>query len=133
MIVPWWPLATLAVVQAVDAALCVKPPDFIQDCLTDVRFPRRLWLVFSPIKAVSAAGLVIGIWWPPLAVLTCAALVIYFVLAVDTHVRVRDIGRNLLTAGQQRTDRAAPAQPQRRSAAQPRPAHRGAIAAATPS
>ncbi|MDQ2708416.1 MAG: DoxX family protein [Actinomycetota bacterium] len=98
MIVPWWPMAALAAGQAVDAALCVKPPSVIQDCLNAVRFPRRLWPVIAPTKAVSAVGLIIGIWWLPLAIVTCVALVVYFVLAVGAHLRARDIGRNLLSA-----------------------------------
>ncbi len=76
MIVPWWPMAALAAGQAVDAALCVKPPSVIQDCLNAVRFPRRLWPVIAPTKAASAVGLIIGIWWLPLAIVACVALVV---------------------------------------------------------
>ena len=45
MIVTWWPLAVLAVIQLADAALCWKPVGFIRDCLDDVGLPRRFWRV----------------------------------------------------------------------------------------
>lgn len=95
MIVTWWPLAALAAIQLVDAALCWKPVAFIRDCLLDVGFPRRFWRVLPSLKIASAAGLLIGIWFPPLAVLTCAALVCYFIVAIAMHIRARDFGRNL--------------------------------------
>ncbi|GAA0517098.1 hypothetical protein GCM10011581_21190 [Saccharopolyspora subtropica] len=95
MVQPWWPLAALALIQLGDAVLCLKPVAFIRQCLVDVGFPRRFWWVLPPLKLAAAAGLVIGIWYRPLAVLTTAALVCYFVLAFATHVRARDFGRNL--------------------------------------
>lgn len=95
MIVPWWPLAVLAVIQLVDAALCWKPVGFIRDCLVDVRFPRRFWRVLPVLKVASAAGLIIGIWFPPLALVTGIALVCYFIVAIAMHVTARDFGRNL--------------------------------------
>lgn len=95
MIEPWWPLAVLAFVQVGDAILCRRPVPFIRDCLVDVNFPRRYWRLLTPLKVAAAAGLVIGIWVPPLAVLTCAALVCYFAVAIGAHVLARDFGRNL--------------------------------------
>jgi hypothetical protein len=95
MIIPWWPLAALAGFQLIDAALCWQPVAFVRDCLVDVRFPRRFWRVLPALKIASAAGLTIGIWFPPLALLTCAALVCYFVVAITMHVTARDFGRNL--------------------------------------
>ncbi|TAM65056.1 DoxX family protein [Mycobacterium sp.] len=95
MIITWWPLAALAVIQLADAALCWKPVGFIRDCLVDVRFPRRFWRVLPVLKVASAAGLIIGIWFPPLALVTGVALVGYFIIAITMHVTTRDFGRNL--------------------------------------
>jgi DoxX-like family len=92
---PWWPLAVLAATQVGDAALCWKPVGFVRNCLLDVGFPRRYWAVLPPLKVAAAAGLTIGIWWPPLALLTCAALIGYFLVAIAMHLRARDFGRNL--------------------------------------
>lgn len=95
MVTPWWPLAGLALIQLVDAAMCLRPAPFIAGCLEDVRFPRRYWQVLSPLKVAAAVGLIIGIWVPALAMVTTAALVVYFVIAVAMHIRARDFGRNL--------------------------------------
>lgn len=95
MINPWWPLVVLAAIQLGDAVLCWRPVRFIAECLNDVHFPRRFWRVLTPLKLAAAAGLVLGIWVPPLAVLTAAALVGYFLVATGMHVRARDFGRNL--------------------------------------
>ncbi|HEY9293874.1 MAG TPA: DoxX family protein [Microlunatus sp.] len=92
---PWWPLAVLAVVSAGDAVICWRPVPFIADCLDNMNFPRRHWRLLTPIKAAAALGLVIGIWWPGLALLTSAALVAYFLIAIGIHLRARDFGRNL--------------------------------------
>ena len=95
MIDPWWPVAALAGIQMIDAALCWRPVPFIAQCLRDVRFPTRLWPVMTPLKVAAAAGLVLGVWVPPLAVVTASCLVAYFTIAVVMHVRARDLGRNL--------------------------------------
>lgn len=91
----WWALVVLASIQVVDAALCWRPVAFVRDCLLDVRFPQRFWPILTPLKLAAAAGLILGIWVEPLAVLTCAALVGYFLVAIGMHLRARDLGRNL--------------------------------------
>jgi hypothetical protein len=39
---------------------------------------------------LAAAGLVVGLWWPPAGIVAAAGLVAYFVLAVGFHVRAKD-------------------------------------------
>jgi hypothetical protein len=39
---------------------------------------------------IAAAGLLVGLWWPPAGMLAAAGLVAYFVLAVVFHVRAKD-------------------------------------------
>jgi predicted permease len=95
MIDPWWPLAALAFVQLGDAVLCIRPVGFIRQCLLDVGYPQRYWWVLPPLKVAAAAGLVLGIWLRPLAILTGASLVLYFLVAMAAHVRAGDFGRNL--------------------------------------
>lgn len=92
---PVWPVLVLAVLQFGDGLLCVKPAPFIAECFEAVRWPRRLWWLMPVIKFAAAAGLVAGLWVPYLAAVTCAALILYFVLAIGMHVAARDFGRNL--------------------------------------
>jgi hypothetical protein len=92
---PTWPLFVLAAIQLVDAAACVKPIAPVAACFDDVRFPRRFWWVFTPIKLAAAAGLLIGAWVPEIGLAACLGLVLYFILAIGAHVRARDFGRNL--------------------------------------
>jgi hypothetical protein len=51
--------------------------------------------VLPVLKLAAASGLLIGIWFRPLAIVTSAALVLYFLLAFGAHLRARDLGRNL--------------------------------------
>lgn len=95
---PWWAAAALAVFQFADAGFSLRPLWFVERCLTDVRFPRPYWWIFTPIKAAAGLGLLLGLWVPAIGAVTAGALVIYFVLAVASHLRVRDIGINLLSA-----------------------------------
>jgi hypothetical protein len=93
---PVWPVALLALIQVVDGVLCLGPVRFIAQCFEDVHFPREYWWVTPPLKFAAAAGLLAGIWIPYLGAITCAALVLYFLVAISMHVRARDFGRNLL-------------------------------------
>ncbi|MFC4554985.1 DoxX family protein [Georgenia faecalis] len=92
---PVWPVLVLALIQVVDGILCLRPVAFIARCFEDVHFPRRYWWVMAPLKFAAAAGLIAGIWIPYLGVITCLALVLYFLLAISGHLRARDFGRNL--------------------------------------
>jgi DoxX-like family len=88
----------MAAVQAVDAALCVKPVGFVGRCLDDVELPRQYWVVLPVVKGASAVGLASVGRAPTLARFTAVMLTLYFVLAVGAHVRVRDFGRNFGSA-----------------------------------
>lgn len=90
-----WPLIVLAALQVVDGILCITPAPFIAACFEAVNWPRRLWWMMPPLKFAAAAGLVVGIWVPYLAALTCAALVAYFLVAIGMHLGARDFSRNL--------------------------------------
>lgn len=92
---PVWLVVVLALVQAVDGVMCLKPVPFIAKCFEDVNFPRRLWWLTPPIKFAAAAGLIAGIWIPYLGSVTSVALVAYFLVAITMHIRARDFGRNL--------------------------------------
>ena len=50
----------LAAVLAGDAAMSIKPPKFIRDCLNGVNFPQNWWWSLIVIKSLAALGLVRG-------------------------------------------------------------------------
>lgn len=92
---PIWPVIVLALIQLVDALMCIKPVSFIAQCFEGVNWPRKYWWMMPPIKFAAAAGLIAGIWISYLGALTCAALVLYFLVAIGMHIVARDFGRNL--------------------------------------
>jgi hypothetical protein len=58
------------------------------------RSRRRAVAVFSALAAceiAGAVGLVLGIWWPVLGMAAGVGLVVYFVGAVVSHLRVGDM------------------------------------------
>lgn len=92
---PTWPVLALAAITAVDGALCLKPAGFIAQCFRNVGFPRRYWPLMPVIKFAATAGLLAGVWVPVLGLLTTGCLVLYFLVAIAMHIRMRDFGRNL--------------------------------------
>lgn len=92
---PVWPIIVLALIQLVDAVLCIGPVSFVAECFEDVRWPRKYWWMMPPVKIAAAAGLIAGIWIPYLGPLTCAALIVYFLVAIGMHIAARDFGRSL--------------------------------------
>ncbi len=55
-----------------------------------VGIPLRLFPLLAACEFAGAAGLVAGIWWPRLGVAAGLGLVVYFVGACVSHVRVGD-------------------------------------------
>src|SRR5580765_7454694 len=55
-----------------------------------VGVPMKYLPLLAACEIAGALGLVAGIWWPPLGVAAGVGLVIYFVGAVVSHLRVRD-------------------------------------------
>lgn len=89
---------TLAAIQAADAAACVGPVAPIKKAFDDVGLPEELRPLIPIVKAASAVGLLSVLRFPALARLTTFMLTVYFVLAVGSHLRVRDFSPNLLAA-----------------------------------
>jgi len=53
--------------------------------------PLRYFPLLAACEFAGALGLVLGIWWPPLGVAAGIGLVLYFVGAVGSHLRVGDV------------------------------------------
>ncbi|TCJ30916.1 DoxX family protein [Nocardioides jejuensis] len=83
----WWPTALLALALAGDAALSVRPPLFIRNCLRGVKFPEDWWWTLIVIKSAAAAGLLLGLHYAGMAFTTNVAVIGYFLCACYAHVR----------------------------------------------
>lgn len=88
----WWAPALLALVLFADAAISVRPPKFVRDCLDGVRFPREWWWILIVIKLVAVAGLIAGIWIPGVAFAANVGVIAYFCCAAASHIRARFLG-----------------------------------------
>jgi hypothetical protein len=80
----------LAVVLAGDAVFDVVAKQWVRDDLQRLKVPHDAIRVIVAAKSASAVGLAIGLRRRGVGLLTCAGLVLYFVLAVGAHARVRD-------------------------------------------
>ena len=89
----WWPTALLALVLLVDAALSIRPPKFIEDCLNNVNFPREWWWILVVIKTLAVVGLIAGIWMPGVAFAANVGVIVYFCSAAAAHLRARNTGQ----------------------------------------
>lgn len=89
----WWPPAVLALVLLSDAAMSVRAPKFIRDCLNGVRFPREWWWILIVIKSLAVIGLIAGIWMPGIALAANTGVIVYFACAAVAHIRARFTGQ----------------------------------------
>jgi DoxX-like family len=55
-----------------------------------VGVPEARLNALAALLLAGAAGLVVGLFWPPLGLVTTAAVLLYFLLAVAAHIRRRD-------------------------------------------
>lgn len=55
-----------------------------------VGIPLRHFPLLAACEFAGALGLVVGIWWPPIGVAAGIGLVLYFVGAIVSHLRVGD-------------------------------------------
>ncbi len=90
--------AALGALMAADAVFYAIPLKFVTEGLDKVHFPRDYRWIFPPIKAAAAIGLFSVTRYPPLARLTTAMLTLYFVLALGSHIRSRDLGGSAAAA-----------------------------------
>jgi uncharacterized membrane protein YphA (DoxX/SURF4 family) len=56
-----------------------------------VGVPMKYFPLLAACEVAGAVGLVLGIWWPSLGVLAAIGMLIYFLGAVLSHLRVGDI------------------------------------------
>ncbi|HVT99962.1 MAG TPA: DoxX family protein [Acidobacteriaceae bacterium] len=65
-------------------------PSIVKAIHETCRIPMRYFPFLAACEMAGATGVVLGIWWPPLGVAGAAGLVLYFLGAVASHLRVGD-------------------------------------------
>ena len=61
------------------------------DQMAGLGVPVAILPFLGAAQIAGAAGLVVGIWWRPLGVAAAVGLLLYFIGAVGTHLRARDV------------------------------------------
>jgi len=56
-----------------------------------VGVPFKYFPLLAACEFAGAVGLVVGIWWPPIGIAAGIGLVLYFVGAIASHLRVGDV------------------------------------------
>lgn len=90
-IIPTLLSIALAVVLAGSGAMKLSHRPQVVAMYAGVGVPERMLTPLGLLLLAASAGLVVGIWWAPLGVVTSACVVLYFVLAVGQHVRTRQL------------------------------------------
>jgi uncharacterized membrane protein YbjE (DUF340 family) len=80
----------LAALLVVTAARKLSHRDAVVATYRRVGVPEERLNLLAALLLAGAAGLIAGLWWPPVGVAAAAALVAYFLLAIGAHVRARD-------------------------------------------
>ena len=63
----------------------------VMQTMSTIGFPLdRLWLL-AAAEFAGAVGLVVGLFWWPLGVAAAIGVILYFIGAVGSHLRVRDL------------------------------------------
>ncbi|WP_033213213.1 DoxX family protein [Kitasatospora phosalacinea] len=78
----------LAVVLARTAHATFTGQEVVRRGVVEVGFPPSLLWLLGLAQAAGAAGLLAGLFWNPLAVAAAGCLVLYFLGAVGSHLRV---------------------------------------------
>lgn len=68
-----------------------RDPRIVQIIHEVVGVPFKYFPLLAICEFAGALGLVLGIWWPSLGIAAAIGLVVYFVGAIVSHVRVGDV------------------------------------------
>jgi hypothetical protein len=68
-----------------------RDPQIVHVICEVVGVPLKYLSLLAAAELAGALGLVLGIWWPSLGVAASIGLVLYFVGAIVSHLRVGDV------------------------------------------
>jgi hypothetical protein len=78
----------LALVLTFTAYTTFTGKEVVRRGIIEVGFPPALLWLLGLAQLAGAIGIVIGLWWSPLAIAAATCLVVYFLGAAGSHVRV---------------------------------------------
>jgi len=82
----------LAIMAAMSASLKIKrDPRVVKPIHEIIGVPMRYFPILAALEIAGAVGLIVGIWVRPIGVDAAGGLVLYFIGAVLSHLRVGDI------------------------------------------
>jgi hypothetical protein len=88
-------LATTAIVALIVAFSAAgkirRDPAIVKVIVETVGVPDKYLMALAGCELAGALGLLVGIVWPPVGIAAAVGLVIYFVGAVVSHLRVGDV------------------------------------------
>ncbi|MDX6742659.1 DoxX family protein [Actinocorallia sp. A-T 12471] len=82
--------ALMSAVLLPSAAAKFLRPKHLMNQMTTLDLPLAMLPFLGTAQIAGAAGLILGLWYPPLGIAAAVALTLYFLGAVTTHARVHD-------------------------------------------
>ena len=83
--------AVLSLMLLGSAAGKLRKVPAVMASMSSVGVPAPRVPLLAGVEVLGAAGLLVGLAWAPLGIAAAAGVVLYFVLAVGAHARVRDL------------------------------------------
>jgi hypothetical protein len=68
-----------------------RDPAIVKVIVETVGVPEKYLMALAGCELAGVTGLLAGMWWPPLGIAAAVGLVVYFVGAVASHLRVGDV------------------------------------------
>ena len=79
-----------AMVLATSAGMKLRRHRICLETFETCRLPLSWLPRLAVLEGAAAAGIVVGLWWPPIGIAAASGAVIYFLGAVAAHLRVGD-------------------------------------------
>jgi hypothetical protein len=79
-----------AMVLATSAGMKLRRHRICLETFETCRLPLSWLPRLAVLEGAAAAGIVVGLWWPPIGIAAASGAVIYFLVAVAAHLRVGD-------------------------------------------
>ena len=88
----------LAALLVFSAAMKLSGKASVIESYARVGVERRRLPLLAAVLLAGAAGILVGLWWPPLGMTAAVALAVYFALALVAHARHDDMAHAVTPA-----------------------------------